>query len=410
MATRKFRKSKSRKGRTARRRRTSTAGKVYPPLDVRSKKDLVRLGPLVKNGNLTIFLVWAEWCPHCHTMMPHFDAAAKSPSRTINAVKVEEQMLPAVNQILTTQVNKAAKPLNVEGYPSIIVVDKNANKVADLEPVRDTAVMTQVMANAGPLANKAGITNENRENAANMVATPDPQPVNMNMSGNNNPRNNNGAIANNGANANNGNKKNKNKAFLANIGVEANSGLVNASNPRNIDVGEENLLGSIASKNNKGKVPKLKSLSTNALANAGTPANTAPKNTLKKATAPSTLNTFNSSEEVITPPPASIKKLNEEAEEVTSLAAPLVPPSAVNDLEETRNVQSISNSLTAEQKVSGGGYGKQGGSLYSSLAQTTYTLAPAAALLATAAVVMRGRKRVTRKRSKKSRRSHRRRR
>jgi hypothetical protein len=352
-------------------------------------------------------------------MMPHFDAAAKSPSRTINAVKVEEQMLPAVNQILTTQVNKAAKPLNVEGYPSIIVVDKNANKVTDIEPVRDTAVMTQVMANAGPLANKAGLTNENVQNAANMVATPDPQPVNMNMGANNGANNGANRNANNGANrntntnngANRNAKKNKNKAFLANIGVEGSMGLVNASNPRNIDVGEENLLGSIASKNNKGAPPKLKSLSTNALANAGTSANKAPKNTLEKATAPSSLAMFDTTEERITPPPASIKKLAEEAEEVTSLAAPLVPPTAVNDLEEIRKVPSISNSLTAEQKVSGGGYGdRRGGSLYASLARTTYTLAPAAALLATAAVVMRGRKRVTRKHSKKSRRSHRRRR
>ena len=406
MATRKYRKSKSRKGRTARRRRTSTAGKVYPPLDVRSKKDLVRLGPLVKNGNLTIFLVWAKWCPHCHTMMPHFDAASKSPSRTINSVKVEEQMLPAVNQILATQVNKAAKPLNVEGFPSIIVVDKNANKVADLEPVRDTAVMTQVMANAGPLANKAGLTNENVQNAANMIATPDPEPMNRSTNTNINMNLNSSAA-----------KRNKNKAFLANLGLEE-EGMAAAeaeavASPKNIDIGEENLLGSIASKNNKPKPIKLNSLSTNALASTSTStsANKVPKNTLKEATAPSTLNTFNSAKEVITPPPASIKKLSEEAEEVTSLASPLVPPSAVNDLEENRNVPSISNSLTAEQKVSGGSYGeRKGGSLYASLARTTYTLAPAAALLATAAVVMRGKKRVTHKRSKKSRRSQRRRR
>lgn len=402
MATRKYRKSKPRK--TVRRRRSSTAGKVYPPLDVRSKKDLHRLAPIVKNGDLTVFFVWAKWCPHCHTAMPHFDAAAKSPSRTINAVKVEEQMLPAVNEILTRQVNKSAKPLNVEGYPSIIVVDKNANKVTDIEPVRDTAVMTQVMANAGPLANKAGLTNNNIQNAKNMIATPPvatppnnsmnieeeevPQPVTINN-----------------------NKKNKNKAFLANIGMEGSTGLVNASNPKNIDVGEDELLGSIASKNNKGVKPKLRALSTNALANAGTGEVKAPKNTLEKATAPSSLNMFNTSEERITPPPASIKKLSQEAEEVTSLAAPLTPPTAVNDLEETRNVASISNSLTAEQKVSGGGYGdRKGGSLYSSLARTTYTLAPAAALLATAAIVMRGKKGMTRKRSKKSRRSLRRRR
>jgi thiol-disulfide isomerase/thioredoxin len=334
---------------------------------VRSKNDLAKLGPLVKNGNLTIFLVWAKWCPHCHTMMPHFDAAAKSPKRSINAVKVEEQMLPAVNEILSTQVNKAASPLNVEGYPSIIVVDKNANRVTDIEPVRDTQVMTRVMENAGPLANQAGLVNneENAENVENLL---------KNKNSITPPRN-----------------KNKNKAFLANLGVEEEGMATTSGAPKNIDIGEENLLGNIASVNNKSKPTKLNAPKKNSLSN------------INQNMATSTLNV---PKEVITPPPASIKKLSEEAEEVTSLASPLTPPTAINDLEEVSNVKNISNSLTPEQKLSGGGKAN-GGSLYSSLARTTYTLAPAAALFATAALVMKGKKNKTHKRSKKSRRSRR---
>ena len=113
--------------RTVRRRRVSTAGKILPPLDVRSTKHLKDFERRIKQGDLTIILVWAPWCPHCHTMMPHFDAAAKSPNRSIQAVKVQDTMLPAVNQVLTSNINRAAKPLNVEGYPSIIVVDKNSS-------------------------------------------------------------------------------------------------------------------------------------------------------------------------------------------------------------------------------------------------------------------------------------------
>ena len=157
MATRKFRKSKPRK--TARRHRHSTAGKIYPLLDVRSNKDLNRLEEVLKSGEWTLFMAWAKWCPHCHTMMPHFDAAAKSPNRSIQAVKVEETMLPAVNQMINNKINKSAKPLNVEGYPSIILIDKQGNKVTDIEPVRNTKVMTQVMNNVGPLAKEAGLNN-----------------------------------------------------------------------------------------------------------------------------------------------------------------------------------------------------------------------------------------------------------
>ena len=95
------------------------------------------------------------------------------------------------------------------------------------------------------------------------------------------------------------------------------------------------------------------------------------------------------------PPNASITKTisakpisveaKDEAERVVSLSSPLTQPSSPSSDDD-----SISNSLTPEQKVSGGG---RGGSLYSSLLRTTYTLAPAAALLATASIVLKRTKR-----------------
>jgi thiol-disulfide isomerase/thioredoxin len=402
MATRKFRRSRPRK--TVRRRRASTAGKILPPLDVRSKKHLKDFERRIKQGDLTIILVWAPWCPHCHTMMPHFDAAAKSPNRSIQAVKVEETMLPAVNQVLTTNINRQAKPLNVEGYPSIIVVDKKGNKVTDIEPVRNTASMTNLMENAGPLAKEAGLN----------TPSEDPQEVATSIK---NSLKQNGSI-----------KKNVNKPknILANIGIEEeglvsgkpqtmNANYVNANvpkninSPKNIDLGEDELKGSIASVNTPNKNIKLNSIPVNKLANAGI---NSKKNSIEppeEAIAPSPLNTFNAPKNEVAPLPTNMKKLSQEAEEVTSLAAPLTPPNAVEDMETSENVESISNSLTPEQKVSGGGRAN-GGSLYSAMARTTYTLAPAAALLATAAMVMKGKHRKTRKHSKKSRRSHRRRR
>ena len=183
MATRKFRKSRPRK--TVRRRRVSTAGKILPPLDVRSKKQLGDFEKRIKQGDLTIILVWAPWCPHCHTMMPHFDAAAKSPNRSIQAIKVEDTMLPAVNQILTTNINKSAKPLNVEGFPSIIVVDKQGNKVTDIEPVRNTKSMTSLMNNAGPLAIQAGLNKPNQNNATVATSIKNSLKGNMNINSNN---------------------------------------------------------------------------------------------------------------------------------------------------------------------------------------------------------------------------------
>jgi thiol-disulfide isomerase/thioredoxin len=374
---------------------------------VRSNKHLREFEKRIKNGDLTIILVWAPWCPHCHTMMPHFDAAAKSPNRSIQAVKVEEKMLPAVNQVLTTNVNKSAKPLNVEGYPSIIVVDKQGNKVTDIEPVRNTKSMTSLMENAGPLAEQAGLNKPNKSNSAIANSIKNSLNSNKNININSNNMENVMALTGNAS---------KPKNILANIGMEE-EGLVSGrplninsqpkNSPKNIDIGEDELKGSIASEPNKNKNIKLNSIPTNKLGNAGQPPKQNSNEPPAESIAPSPLNTFNSEKNKPSALPSDMKKLSQEAEEITSLAAPISPPNALEDIETSQNVESISNSLTPEQKISGGG--RRGGSLYSAMARTTYTLAPAAALLATAAMVMKGKHRKTHKHSKKSHKTHRRR-
>jgi len=394
MATRKFRKSKPRK--TVRRHRRSTSGKVKLPLDVRSDNDLPKFRSLLKDKGLTIILVYATWCPHCHTIMPHFDAAAKSPNNTVSAVKINETMLDKVNNYIKNNVNRSAKPLNVEGYPSIILVNKNAEKITDIEPVRNTASLTKVMENAGPLAEEVSLN----KNASN-------------VNRNNNPKNVVNSIVENEVVVNSNSVKN-NKALLKNLGVE-NTGLANGSknaSPRNFDIGEDELKGSIASENEPKNNIKL-----NSSKNANKSNNNKNKNklNLKEATAPSPLNSFPVEDEPtnVKAPSANLKK---EAEEIISLQAPLtstnvttanIPIKPVTPPSIDSNSDMV-HELNTANKLSGGG--RRGGSLMSAMARTTYTLAPAAALLATAAFVMKGKHRKTRKHSKKSSKTHRRRR
>jgi thiol-disulfide isomerase/thioredoxin len=394
MATRKFRKSKPRK--TVRRHRRSTSGKVKLPLDVRSDSDLPKFRSLLKDKDLTIIMVYATWCPHCHTMMPHFDAAAKSPNNTVSAVKINETMLDKVNNYIKNNVNRSAKPLNVEGYPSIILVNKNAEKITDIEPVRNTASLTKVMENAGPLAKESGLN----KNASN-------------VNRNNNPKNVVNSIVENEVVVNSNSVKN-NKALLKNLGVE-NTGLANGSknaSPRNYDVGEDELKGSIASENEPKNNIKLNSSKNTNKANNNKNKN---KLNLKEATAPSPLNSFPVEDEPtnVKAPSANLKK---EAEEIISLQAPLtstnvttanIPIKPVTPPSVESNSDMV-HELNTANKLSGGG--RRGGSLMSAMARTTYTLAPAAALLATAAFVMKGKHRKTRKHSKKSGKTHRRRR
>ena len=371
MATRKARKMISRRGkRTARRHRSSIAGKIMPPLDVRSNKHLADFKKRITKGPLTIVLVYADWCGHCHTMMPHFDAASKSSNRSIQSVKVNEQMLPAVNDFVSKNINKSARPLNVEGYPSIILVNNKGEKVTDIEPVRDTATMTKLMNESGTLAKNA----------------------NLNRSENSN--------------------TNANK--LSNIGVE-DEGLA-ASTPVNSDIGEDELKGSIEAnaKSNKNLSLKAKAevkeeaegetKAANNIVNAGTKNNKNNQNNqnnqkeiIQNAIAPSPLNTFSGVvPKNITPPAKNVQK---EADQITSLASPIEPPSMAGDIE----TPAVSNSLNLRGGGCGcGSYRPSGGSLFNAMARTTYSIAAPAALLATAAMVLKGKKTHKAKKAKKT--------
>jgi thiol-disulfide isomerase/thioredoxin len=149
--------------RSVRRRRTSVSGKILRPLDVRSKSSLSEFKKRILKGPLTIILVYADWCGQCHHMMPHWDQAVQSPGRSIQAVKVNETMLDDVNSTVNHSINRSAKPLQVDGFPSIILVDKKGNRVTDIQPVKDTKVLTNVMNQSGEIAQETGLVSENNE-------------------------------------------------------------------------------------------------------------------------------------------------------------------------------------------------------------------------------------------------------
>ena len=156
MASYKSRKAKPR--RTS--RRHSTSGRILPPLDVRSKNSLGEFEKRIKKGPVTIIMVYADWCGHCHTMMPHFDAASASKDRSVQSIKLNETMMSDANAVIKKSINTNAKPISVNGFPSIIVVDNKGNEIAKPNPPKSTEVLTELMNKSGNLAVNAGLTSE----------------------------------------------------------------------------------------------------------------------------------------------------------------------------------------------------------------------------------------------------------
>ena len=313
------------------------------------------LKTLLGKKPLTIIMVYADWCPHCHTMMPHFDAAARSPRNTVSAVKINETMMNSVNNYVNSNVNRHAKPLRVEGYPSILLVNQKAEKVADLEPIRDTERMTKIMEESGKLAEEAS-----------MLSTHPPS-ANLSL-----------------------NKASVNRSLSANAVVEE---VVENELP-NMDSN----VGSFAV--NSMNLVRNKSTASNVLST-------------RNSIAPSPLSAVNNVNRKTNNTGLSpSKKMEQEAETAFSLepvgsmveseeVSTVAPSSASDDMESGQDGKPIVNPniLTTAQKLSGG-Y-RQGGSLLQAMTQTTYTLAPAAALLATAAMVMKKGKKQKTHRGKK---------
>ena len=346
---------------TARRHRASTAGKVKVPLDVKSEKDLPLLKKLLGEKPLTIILIYATWCPHCHTMMPHFDAAAKGPQNTVSSLKLRETMVKPAYEYIKKNVNHNASPIEVDGYPSIILVNQKAEKVADVETKRDTAYLSKVMRESGNLAKQAGI-NESLTSTA-------PMPVKLSL--------------------------NENSVQRKGNATEVVEDVVeNELLPTSADIGEKAvnsmnlIMGNSANSANKNvkNVPTLASISMNANAPSFQPAIT-------------TNSLLNRGKNNSLKPSKEMEKKADELFSLESPVAPLQPPSVNSDLDED---VIISNTLSPEQKVGGA---SRGGSLAQAMVRTTYALAPAAALLATAAMVMK-RKGTFRKSAQKRHKSH----
>jgi len=73
---------------------------------------------LLKNGNTTLVLVWADYCGHCHHYMPTWDSFGTMPERKANMAKVHYDMVPHVS---------ALKGANLAGYPSVLKVNPDGS-------------------------------------------------------------------------------------------------------------------------------------------------------------------------------------------------------------------------------------------------------------------------------------------
>ena len=420
---------KYRARKTVRGHRHSTSGMIYPPLDVRSPQDLGGILKRITKGPITVVLIYADWCGHCHTLKPHFEKASNSPERNSQVISVRDDMFDKFNKTIKTKINSNATEFKLKGYPSVIMVGPDGTNLSEIASTPQA--VESAMVNAAPIAVEAGLSGANL--SMNNASMPNAR---MNKASMNNARMNNVPM----------NNAPMTNAPMANAPM-ANARMNNASmaNVPMVNAANRNALLKEIGAENRGlanKIPSIKAPSNQSFEHLTTNRNVkrnANRNVIMNAVEVNNIGEPGEEEEEegegeeeegeegeeegeegeeegestgndagvatsLSIKPNSLRSMKlstnnkpsnnkptsaitqREADSVVSLQGvlnnsitPVSPPEAPRSI---RNVEGAN-------RIRGGahGYG-HGGSLYGMMSQTAYKLAPTAVLLATAAAVM----------------------
>jgi thiol-disulfide isomerase/thioredoxin len=142
-------------------RKTQKKKSHAPSINVRNEADVKNALNILKSHPLTVVLVFANWCPHCHSYMPTWNKLAKTPNRSVPMIAVEQQNAePILNSMGTT----------VEGYPTVFAATRtqNASQPNVGEPIanpREESTMKNLLVNGNSALGNQPIPNGNVESA-----------------------------------------------------------------------------------------------------------------------------------------------------------------------------------------------------------------------------------------------------
>lgn len=128
-------------------------------------------------GPITIMIIYADWCSHCHDALPRFKEAAKHQGRTGQAIAMNETMMGHASEALQRSVNHNSKGVTASAFPTVLIVDKNANVITEVNMPRTTEDTVKLMNQAGIAAVETGVGNTSMKVSPLTSPIREPDPI-----------------------------------------------------------------------------------------------------------------------------------------------------------------------------------------------------------------------------------------
>lgn len=125
-------------------------------LNVRNEAEADNALEIMKKSPITIVLVFANWCPHCHSYMETWNKLKGLPNRApmveMDAASEEPGAKEAVQEFLSSIKGPDGAPMEVNAFPTVLSVKNKQGSLA-AEPVensRDEEAMSELLMNNAP--------------------------------------------------------------------------------------------------------------------------------------------------------------------------------------------------------------------------------------------------------------------
>ena len=142
------------------------SGATMGHLDIKSQHDVKTLMSHMGKTPIIVMFVYANWCGHCHKAMPIYKEAVRTATPGVLNVSVESEQLDNVSKAIPSIKE------NVEGFPTILVMDKDGHVSSKLSASPEN-IRNATSGNVGTPAVASRLSSEPIGQSPEMVSNED---------------------------------------------------------------------------------------------------------------------------------------------------------------------------------------------------------------------------------------------